>query len=291
MKIISRPSLDKLTTVGITSRCEGLIEVRDVKDLEETSNFFKKKGVRGIFLGNGSNVVPGSNFLDLFLVRLFNNKLDIVKEDKDHLIIEVGGGVPLKTLIMWAVKRGYMGLENLIGIPGTVGGAVCMNAGSYGTEIFDAISKLTLWHEDKGLVTYVKDELDFSYRKFISPFPKGLWCVFSTTISFKKSDKNLLLSKIKETFIKKKNTQPITSKTCGCVFKNPIQYPAGYLLDKSGMKGFSVGDIMFSNIHANFLINRGKGTPSQVMEIIEIAKTKVFENFGINLDLEVKILS
>ncbi len=178
MKIISRPSLDKLTTVGITSRCEGLIEVRDVKDLEETSNFFKKKGVRGIFLGNGSNVVPGSNFLDLFLVRLFNNKLDIVKEDKDHLIIEVGGGVPLKTLIMWAVKRGYMGLENLIGIPGTVGGAVCMNAGSYGTEIFDAISKLTLWHEDKGLVTYVKDELDFSYRKFISPFPKGLWCVF-----------------------------------------------------------------------------------------------------------------
>ena len=166
-----------------------------------------------------------------------------------------------------------------------------MNAGSYGSEIFDVISKVTLWHEDIGIVTYSKDEIEISYRKFMPPMPKGLWCVVSVTMCLKKSSKNLLLKKIKETYNNKKKTQPVTSKTCGCVFKNPIQYPAGYLLEKSGIKGFSVGDIMFSELHANFLINKGKATPLEAMEIIEIARSKVYENFGINLDLEVKILS
>ncbi|WP_461834315.1 UDP-N-acetylmuramate dehydrogenase [Desulfothermus sp.] len=291
MKIISEPFLDKLTTIGIMSRCEGLIEARGIDDLEEIANFLVKNNVKGIFLGKGSNVVPGVSFLPLFLIKFLNEKLEVIREKEDGVIIEVGSSVLLKRLIMWSVRKGYMGLENLIGIPGSVGGAVCMNAGSYGSEIFDVISKVTLWHEDIGIVTYSKDEIEISYRKFIPPMSKGIWCVVSVTMCLKKSSKNLLLKKIKETYNNKKKTQPVTSKTCGCVFKNPIQYPAGYLLEKSGMKGFSVGNMMFSDLHANFLINKGKATPSEAMEIIEIARSKVYENFGINLDLEVKILS
>ncbi len=291
MKIISEPFLDKLTTIGIMSRCEGLIEARGIDDLEEIANFLVKNNVKGIFLGKGSNVVPGISFLPLFIIKFLNEKLEVIREKEDGVIIEVGSSVLLKRLIMWSVRKGYMGLENLIGIPGSVGGAVCMNAGSYGSEIFDVISKVTIWHEDIGIVTYSKDEIEISYRKFMPPMPKGLWCVVSVTMCLKKSSKNLLLKKIKETYNNKKKTQPVTSKTCGCVFKNPIQYPAGYLLEKSGMKGFSVGNMMFSDLHANFLINKGKATPLEAMEIIEIARSKVYENFGINLDLEVKILS
>ena len=291
MKIISELFLDKLTTIGIMSRCEGLIEARGIDDLEEIANFLVKNNVKGIFLGKGSNVVPGISFLPLFIIKFLNEKLEVIREKEDGVIIEVGSSVLLKRLIMWSVRKGYMGLENLIGIPGSVGGSVCMNAGSYGSEIFDVISKVTIWHEDIGIVTYSKDEIEISYRKFMPPMPKGLWCVVSVTMCLKKSSKNLLLKKVKETYNNKKKTQPVTSKTCGCVFKNPIQYPAGYLLEKSGMKGFSVGNMMFSDLHANFLINKGKATPLEAMEIIEIARSKVYENFGINLDLEVKILS
>ena len=291
MKIISRPFLNKLTTIGIMCRCEGLIEARDINDLEEIANFLVKNKAKAIFIGNGSNIVPGVSFLPVFIIKFLNEKLEVIREKEDGVIIEVGSSVLLKRLIMWSVKNGYKGVENLIGIPGSVGGAVCMNAGSYGSEIFDVISKVTFWHEDIGIVTYSKDEIEISYRKFIPPMREGLWCVFSVTMDLKKSDKNLLLKKIKKTYNNKKSTQPVTSKTCGCVFKNPIQYPAGYLLEKSGMKGFSLGNMMFSDLHANFLINKGKATPSEAMEIIEIARSKVYENFGINLDLEVKILS
>jgi len=292
MKIISKPCLDKLTTIGIRAYCEGLIQVKSLKHMEEVTKFLEKEDLKAVILGRGSNVVPSSGYIPCFLIKIEdNNDFKVIREDRERVWVSAGGGASLRKLIMWCVKKGYTGLEGLAGIPGTVGGAVAMNAGSFGVEISDLIYSVCLWHIEDGVLELKAEELNFSYRKFSPPFKRGLWCVLSVELGLKKSQSKLVKSKVKKNYLKKKQSQPVTSRTCGCVFKNHFKYPAGYLLERSGMKGFFIGGVKFSDLHANFLINHNSGTPSQAMELIEIARDKVFKKFDIDLELEVKILS
>ncbi len=292
MKIIPRPCVAKLTTIGIEAECEALVEVEDIKDVEETANFIDKKKVEPFFLGMGSNIIPEKKYISRFLVKLKKqNRFDIILDKKEVVLVNAWGGASLRGLIMWCVKNGYAGIESLIGIPGSIGGAIYMNAGSFGAEIKDVVHEVTFWHKEKGIVRYKREELEFSYRRFSPPFSDGPWCVVSALFCFKRKNRELLRSKIKQIFLKKKNSQPVTSKTCGCVFKNTKDHAAGYLLDMAGMKGKRIGDMMFSDMHANFLINKGKGTPSQAKDIITMARETVKEKFGVNLELEVKLLS
>ncbi len=292
MKIVPRPCMDRLTTIGIRAYCEGLITINSLSDLDEVSNFLERHKIRGFFIGRGSNIIPCSDYIPCFLLKIKElNEFSVIGDDGKNVIIRADGGSSLRRLISWSMKKGFSGLEGLAGIPGTVGGAIAMNAGSFGREISELVFCLRLWNSVEGIVELRKEQTNFLYRRFNPPFEQGLWCVLSVDLELQISNAQKVKEVIKQNYIKKKTHQPVTNKTCGCVFKNPILYPAGYLLEKVGMKGKGIGGMRFSNLHANFLINEGNGTPSQAMELIEEAKNAVFESYGINLELEVKLFS
>lgn len=290
MKIIEGFDLKNYTTIGIKSKAIGLITVNSIEQLDEAINYIQKKDIPVVFLGNGSNVIPSKEFIPSYFIKMEKQNIFNAKFEDDKVIVKARGGDSLKSFMMWCSKNGLIGVECLAGIPGTIGGAVKMNAGSFGGEIGSFVKEVLIWHQKQGLLSFKKEDIDFSYRHMSLPLEDGNWCIWEVSFEFSRKDPKIVRSRIKENYIKKKKTQPILERTCGCVFKNPRGYSAGYLLDKIGLKGKRVGDMEFSHIHANFLINRGEGTPAQAMELMELAKNKVFDEFGINLEPEVKII-
>ncbi len=290
MNIIYELDLEKVTTIGIKSKAVGLIEVDTIEHLHQTFDYIHNEDVQAMLLGNGSNIIPSKEFITYYLIKIKKRNEFHAKMAHEKVYVTARGGDSLKRFVMWCADKGLKGVECLAGIPGTIGGAVKMNAGSFGGEIGDFVKEISVWHETQGLLNFKKEEIDFSYRNISLPLEKGHWCIWEVIFEFSRQDPKIVKSRIRENYMKKKSTQPVLEKSCGCVFKNPGGYAAGYLLEKAGLKRKRIGDMEFSHLHANFLINRGKGTPAQAMELIEIGKKKVFDKFGINLELEVKII-
>lgn len=197
----------------------------------------------------------------------------------------------LARLLGWAVKHGLSGLEGLVGIPGSVGGAVAMNAGSHGVEVGDLLYRVEIMHRETGLTWLGSGSFQAEYRGLLFPgLPSGPLIISSAEIILRKTNPLEVKRTITECYKKKKAAQPILSKTCGCVFKNPSGYFAGQLLDECGLKGMVLGEMCFSSKHANFLVNSGRGTFVQAGELINLARQRVKEEFGVDLQLEVRVV-
>ena len=165
-----------------------------------------------------------------------------------------------------------------------------MNAGSYGTEIGDLITRIRIWSPGQGLFWLDRDQCDFGYRHFAPKIPLGKGLVWQVELGLAEGQPKQVRKVMQENYERKKATQPVTARSAGCVFKNPEGTSAGLLLDKAGMKGARLGGMAFSEMHANFLVNTGNGTSEDALELIDQAREKVKEQFGIILDLEVIIL-
>lgn len=199
----------------------------------------------------------------------------------------VEAGVQLNGLINFAKKNGYSGLEALTGIPGTVGGAIYMNAGSFGTEIKDVITSVTLMKMDGSIVILEKEKLKFSYRS--SNIPDDA-VILSANLILKKDSPQDVSAHMNEFLKKRKNSQPIGRPSAGCVFKNPAGDFAGRLIEAAKCKGMRVGDVEVSTVHANYFINRGKATCRDFIELMEIVRERVKDYSGITLEPEIKII-
>jgi UDP-N-acetylmuramate dehydrogenase len=207
--------------------------------------------------------------------------------DEKKVVLYVGSGVPLPKLMSVAKKNGYSGLEPLAGIPGCVGGAVYMNAGSFGTEMRDLIVSVALMNI-KGEITIVNaDELSFTYRS--SGIPDDS-VILSANIRLAKDDPAEVGKRMKEYMKRKKAAQPLGEFSAGCVFKNPEKDSAGRLIDAAGCKGMKVGDIEVSTLHANYFINKGKGTCKDFVSLMDKVRAKVKKQSGIKLEPEVRII-
>jgi UDP-N-acetylmuramate dehydrogenase len=199
----------------------------------------------------------------------------------------VGAGVALASLINFTKKQGYSGIEALAGIPGSFGGAVYMNAGSFGTEIKDVLISVALMTADGRIEILEKSNLNFTYRRSNIPDNSA---VLSANIVLKKDSPERVSERVMEFLKKKKNTQPIGKPSAGCVFKNPEGDSAGRLIDSAGCKGMRIGDVEVSRLHANYFINIGRAVCRDFIELMEIVKKKVKESSGIDLEPEVKII-
>ncbi|AAC06751.1 UDP-N-acetoenolpyruvoylglucosamine reductase [Aquifex aeolicus VF5] len=200
--------------------------------------------------------------------------------------MEAFAGTPLKDLIRFSVKENIRNFYKLLGFPASVGGAVSMNAGAFGVEISDFLKEVYFVDWEGKLQKAKRDELSFSYRK--SPFPE-LGIVYKVVFELGKSEENILPKYEKIRRIRKEK-QPINFPTSGSTFKNPKGNFAGKLLEEVSLKGFRLKNVGFSEKHANFLVNYGGGTFSEVVDLINIAKERVYENFGIVLEEEVKLI-
>lgn len=288
LEIRNKPNLSELTTLELGGTAEIEITLRKEDDLDELSEFLAKEALRPFVIGCGSNVLFSDGHHDLALIRIESPASpDRVEQNDDRLIFRAGAGMRLPGVLGWAQKAGLTGLEELSGIPGSVGGAVAMNAGSYGTEIKDALKRIRIWTPVQGL--FWKDAVDcgWGYRRFDPRLQHPKCLVWEVEMSLEESSSKAVRKAMQATYEKKKNTQPVTAKSAGCVFKNPEEESAGRLLDKAGFRGHGVGDMVFSEMHANFLVNRGSGTSAQAQELIQQAKETVLEKFGISLETEV----
>ncbi|MEK7308998.1 MAG: UDP-N-acetylmuramate dehydrogenase, partial [Nitrospirota bacterium] len=211
-------------------------------------------------------------------------------QGKDSEVIAgffVETGVALSSLINFARKHGYSGIEALAGIPGSFGGAVYMNAGSFGTEIKDVIISVALMTVDGRIEILGKDKLNFFYRR--SNIPDNA-AILSANIVLKKDSPEKVSERVMEFLKKKKNTQPLGRLSAGCVFRNPEGDSAGRLIDAAGCKGMNIGDVEVSGLHANYFINRGRATCRDFIELMGIVRRRVKESSGIDLEPEIKII-
>ncbi|MDZ4383159.1 MAG: UDP-N-acetylmuramate dehydrogenase [Thermodesulfovibrionia bacterium] len=289
------------TSLKIGGPVEAMVFPEDVVSLKNVLIEAKKESIPIFVLGAGTNLLVKDSGIDGIAVCLKAFKrievLQNINEiagrffSKEVLGTSAGffveAGVPLGSLINFAKKNGYSGIEALAGIPGTFGGAVSMNAGSFGVEIKDVIISIALMNMDGRIEILEKDRFKFSYRSLnIS----GDNIIISANIILKKDIPENVSARITEFLKRKKSSQPIDGYSAGCVFKNPEGDFAGRLIEASGCKGMRAGDVEVSSAHANYFVNKGKATGRDFIELMETVKRRVNEQSGVTLEPEIKII-
>ena len=286
VEFIENANLEKFCTIKIGGKARKVYLPKNVEDIAYLIKLSQDKDKRLIPIGIGSNVVFRDGILEDIFVSTSKLKDLKVYNENGHFYIEAEAGVSFKTIVNLVKKYNLEGFENLSGIPATVGGATTMNAGAFGTEIFDIIEEVH-WIDNKGnLNISPKDEIEYSYRK--TQFQRNGF-VYKTKIKLKKSNKNIAQI-IKEHLLERNRKQPLDLPTCGSTFKNPPNNYAGRLIESVGLKGYKINDVGFSPKHANFSVNYGNGKFKDFQKLIDTAKEKVFKEFGIQLQEEVQII-
>ena len=277
-------SLKKHTTYGIGGPADLMIFPKSKQDLIKVIEIINENKLQLTILGSGSNVLVSDNGIRGAVISLKNSlkKIEVVDN-----ILYAECGTMLGKIVKHAVKNDLIGLENLNGVPGTLGGALIMNAGAWGGEISENLIHVELINSSSEIKKILKKDLNFSYRQ--SSFNKDD-ILLSAKFSLKKADKDI----IKENFIEaqsgRKKSQPLNKRSAGSLFKNPKDNSAGKLLDDAGLKGLRIGDAKISDKHANFFINEGDASSTDMLMLIKKAHQEVKERFNVNLSLEVKLM-
>lgn len=285
------PRLDRLTTLRLGGTAIAEIVIENEEDAWLLPDRLKKLGGKPFFIGRGSNLLARDGELPLVLIRVnFNRPIQICGESGDKIFVRVQAGAKLKELLRFCLENGLSGLEGLIGIPGSVGGAIAMNAGSFGTETARSIHALTVLG-DEGIKHLNLADLLPEYRKIkfvgFTCAPLVLDAIFALT----HASNNVIFRRMNLNFLEKKSRQPLTAWSAGCAFKNPKNgNQAGALLESAGFRGKKLGGMAFSEIHANFLVNEGKGSSDAALELMNEAREIVYKNSGIKLEPEVRII-
>lgn len=293
MKLIERPGplLSELTTLKLGGRAAAELVAVSPRALDGLPEALDRIGLPMLLLGRGSNLLALDGELDAVVLRLgFGEGPAAVEEGSGLVRIRVGADMGLPRLTAWMARHGLAGLENLAGIPGSVGGAVAMNAGSFGTCVADCLARVRVFTPEHGLDWMDVEELELSYRRFRPRRPASWFVVAEAEFMARREDPVAVRDRLRAIFQKKKASQPLNEATAGCLFKNPApDAPAGRLLDECGLKGRRLGGMGFSGKHANFLVNHGGGRSSEALELATLAREQVKARFGLDLELEVRI--
>ena len=277
--------MSRHTSYGIGGPAGAYITPRDRDDLRRILHFADEQNIRVFFIGSGSNLLvadEGLNGIVITLIKSFN-KLEI---KGCHIYAETG--VMLGHMVKHCIKQKLTGLETMVGVPGTLGGALMMNAGAFGSEISNCLKNVDVMTLTGEIKQYSVKDIDFNYRH--SSFKKNE-IIMSANFVLKKATKQEIMNKRAKASAGRKETQPLRFRSAGSLFKNPKKdVAAGYLIDKAGLKGTHRGDAEISEKHANFFVNHGKANAEDVVFLIRLARKTVEKKFGINLELEVKTL-
>lgn len=271
------------TTVGIGGRAPLLLEPRCRDELVDCLNLLRKEGIPFRMLGGGSNILVKDDVLREVVVS--TRRLSrIFKAEDDEACLRVEAGASLPRFVSTCHKFGLKGAECLIGIPGTVGGAVVMNAGGRHGVIGDRIQGVTILGPDGSLVERFVTPSDFGYRT--SALKDQI--LVDVKVRLDKGDQKEIWDTMTAWLKEKKEKQPLFGKSCGCVFKNPPGDSAGRLLEEAELKGYSRGDAYFSPQHANFILNRGGATFQDYFELLREGRSRVEDKWGYRLELEIE---
>lgn len=272
-----------LTWYGLGGPARYLLRPTTEDQLTEIVHRCRENGVPMYVLGMGANLLVGEAGVNGAVIKLDGEHFSQIAIDGDRVV--VGAAADLRRVIIRTVREGLAGLHCLAGIPGTTGGAIRMNAGGAWGDIGSLIQRVHVMDANGRVFCRERDELVFEYRRTSLADPLILGAEFQLTVS----DPKHVLQQVREIWTYKKNTQPLRVRSAGCVFKNPRQMSAGALIDQAGLKGLSCGGAMVSTRHANFIVARQGTKPSDVLKLIAIVREKVFEKFGVHLELEIQV--
>jgi UDP-N-acetylmuramate dehydrogenase len=259
------------------------IRPRNVEELQEAAKRCTENDIPIYVLGLGANLLVSDEGVNGAVFRLDHDHWRRVKFDKQ--VAEVGAGVDMQKLIIRACRQGLAGIESLAGIPGTVGGGVRMNAGGKFGDIGAVVTRVQVMDADGILFERFKDDLVFEYRstnisaKFI----------LGATLELDEDDPDRIMKRTKEIWMYKRNTQPLNTKNCGCIFKNPRGLSAGALIDQTGLKGMRVGGAEVSDKHANFIVAHPGCSADDVLKLMKIIQEKVYDKHQVQLESEVQV--
>lgn len=282
MEVIKNAQMKEYSNMKVGGIAKELIFVEEKNELKEIID--TRKNI--FILGNGTNTLIYDGNLDISFVSLKKlQKIFIEEKNKDFDLVRVESGLDLDDLIKFMEENNYTGLENITGIPGSVGGLVNMNGGAYGTEIFDCIEEVEVCKNDGKIEKIKTKDLHFKYRT--TEIKENKWIVISALFKFKFGFDRAASEDKRE---QRKVKHPLDLPNLGSTFKNPEGKFAARLISDAGLKGYQVGGARISDKHPNFVTNVGNATFNDVISVIEHVKEVVFEKFNIKLETEIIIL-
>lgn len=278
--------MKRYTSMKVGGQAPYLIYPKDRADLLEVLGRVKKENSTFRILGNGTNIIVSDKGVNTILLRLTKMKQMRYENTKRETIVSVSGGFPLRLFIKELAERELGGLEKLYWIPGTVGGGIRMNAGSFGQSISDTLEEVTMVDESGNVSIISKGHLRFDYRSS----PIGIAdCVVSAKFRLMKKKKSDILRDMQFVYNERRKRHPMEYPSAGSVFKSVNNEPAWSFIEKAGLKGYIIGDAQVSEKHANFIINRGRAKAKDIWDLIQKIKTEVYQQLGVTLHEEVEL--
>jgi UDP-N-acetylmuramate dehydrogenase len=285
-KVVENEPLAKHTTIKIGGPAEIFVEPSSIEDLKKTMDTVTESGVPWRAIGRGSNLLVGDSGIKGVVIKL-GKGLDHLDVDGDT--ITAGGGYSLIKLTTVISKQGLSGLQFAGGIPGSVGGAVYMNAGAHGSDMSKILVKAHILFEDGTMEWLTAEELEFSYRTSLLQKKRPGICL-EAVLKLEKGNREEIVAELQKNKDYRRETQPWDHPNCGSVFRNPLPHYAGQLIQESGLKGYQIGGAKISELHGNFIVNTGNATAKDVLDLIDFVKKTIYEKHGVKMETEVEIV-
>ena len=285
-KIEKDISLSTLTTYKTGGIAKLVVYPNNINNLKQLLKLIHKHNIKYFILGKGSNTLFSDKEFNGVIIKL--DKLNNFKIKQTEIYVE--SGMILSKLVQASVKNELTGLEFAIGIPGTIGGAIYMNAGAYGNNMSNIVKSVIVLNEKFQIKEIPLEKLKFDYRYSIFQDNKNLICV-AANIKLEHGNHDEIASKIKENLLKRKNSQPLEYPSAGSVFRNPEGNYAGKIIEELGLKGKNIGGAEISTKHANFIINKNNASSSDILNLIKLVQKEVKDKYKIDLKLEQQLVN
>ena len=283
-KIYINEPMSKHTSFKIGGPAEIFIKVNEIKDLQAILKISKENNAPITVIGNGSNVLVSDEGIKGIVVKIELEKLEIEEDG----ILKVGSGVKLAFLAQKCLKEELEGFEFASGIPGTIGGAIRMNAGAHGSEMKDIVKNITYMTRDGNIQIISNEEAKFEYRNSI--FSQNDYIILEAEIQLRKGNPEEIKSKMDEYAKYRKEKQPIEYPSAGSTFKRGNDFITAKLIDECGLKGYQIGGAQVSEKHAGFIINKGSATAEDVKQLMKYVEEQVYNKFGKKIEAEIEII-
>ena len=282
---VENEDMKKHTSFKIGGAADYMAFPENAEEIKGIIELCKEKRIPYVIIGNGSNLLVSDKGIEGVVIKIASGMADMKVEGD---VIRAGAGVLLSTLSKKALEHSLTGLEFASGIPGTLGGAVVMNAGAYGGEMKDVLEKIGYIDAEGNICEMVNENASMGYRTSI--FSDSELIVLYCTLRLKKGDKNEISDTMNELNAKRREKQPLNLPSAGSTFKRPQGYFAAKLIEDAGLKGFTLGGAAVSEKHSGFVVNVNDATAEDVKALMSHVKKTVYEKFGVALEPEVKFL-
>ena len=287
-KIYINEEMKKHTSFKIGGPAECLIKIESVDQIKEVYKIAKEFNIPLTVIGNGSNLLVSDRGIKGIVLKIEIKKLEF-QEDKGKINIVVGSGEKLGIMAQKFLNQEIEGFEFAAGIPGTIGGAIRMNAGAHGKEMKDIVKTVTYIDREGNIKKINNSEAEFKYRNSI--FSHKDYVIIEAELKLQKGNKEEILAKMQEYANLRKEKQPLEFPSAGSTFKRGEDFITARLIDECGLKGYQIGDAQISEKHAGFIINKGNATAEDVMKLIEYTKEQIYNKFGKRIETEIEILN